>query len=583
MATVSRGTATWRSASMKNKLFLVFLALSLLLTAFMTALSSIAIYDQAYRATIKLNTEGLDWSQKQLRYYASEISGMFYSLELDRDFKLAVERWDGGADSLQDFGLVRERLLSLLNRYSFMSSLELLVPRSNISILAERTGVRFRAEGDEAFGNSAVIARDRGLQTNLFFKRHTGGVVAVHDMRRFEDQSLIAQIQAGIHLRPLESIMDRLLLVKQERIVIQNDEGEPIAALPEPGGLAAGLFSLNDGDRWVRFSSFSPRERLSISKAVPRREIARSILPAVYGGLFIGILSAIGAVAASALMSGIISKPVARLAERVKNIELQTLVLAGEDESGDEVSLLEHHITLFVERIRQLIRDEYDSKLQARLAQIDALQAQVNPHFLHNTLQLIGSVSLAGRSQEAYRITAALSSLMRYSMAFEEAFVTLDDELRNLEHYFTIQRERFSDRFSVDMHVDPQVRSCLVPKLLVQPLVENAFRHGFSGSSRRWLLGITAFQDDDGKVHVIVRDNGVGIEEELLRRLQSQIDLRNREGSLLGPLRLAEHIGLMNTNDRIRLSYAPGDGLKLSSAAGEYTEVSLLFEARRSA
>jgi two-component system sensor histidine kinase YesM len=568
---------------MKKKLFLAFLAVSLLPTALMTVLSSVAIYNQVYQATIKLNTEGLDWSQEQLRYYTSEISGMFYSLELDRDFKQAVERWDGGIDNFQDFGLVRERLLALLNRYSFMSSLELLVPGSNISILAERTGVRFRTEGDDAFTNSAVITRDKDRQTNLFFKHHPGGVVAVHDIRRFEDQSLIAQIQAGIHLRPLESIMGRLLLVNQERIVIENDEGEPIASLPVLNVLVDALEDdFANGDQWVRFSNFSPRERLSISKAVPRREITRSILPAVYGGLFIGILSAVGAVVASALLSGIMSRPVARLAERVRNIELRTLVLAGEDESGDEVSLLEHHITLFVQRIRQLIRDEYDSKMQAKLAQIDALQAQINPHFLHNTLQLIGSLSLAGKSQEAYRMTTALGSLMRYSMGFDEAFVTLDDELRNLEHYFTIQRERFTDRFSVDMHVDPQVKDCLVPKLLVQPLVENAFSHGFTGS-RRWQLDITAFQDEAGKVHVVVRDNGAGIEEDLLKRLQDQIDQRNRDGGLLGPLRLAEHIGLLNTNDRIRLSYVPGDGLILHSKAGEYTEVSLVFEARRQA
>jgi two-component system sensor histidine kinase YesM len=568
---------------MKKKLFLVFLAVSLLPTALMTILSSVAIYRQVYQATITLNSEGLQWSQEQLRYYSSEISGMFYSLELDRDFKQAVERWDGGADSLQDFGLVRERLLSLLNRYSFMSSLQLLVPGSDISILAERTGVRIMGEGDETFRNAAVITRNQDLQTNLFFKRRPGGVVAVHDMRRFDDQSLIAQIQAGIHLRPLESIMSRLLLLNQEQIVIQNDEDEVIASLPGHNGLAGGKADgFANGDQWVRFSSYAPRERLSISKAVPRREIARSILPAVYGGLLIGILSAMGAIAASALLSSIMSKPVARLAERVRNIELQTLVLAGEDESGDEVSLLEHHITLFVQRIRQLIRDEYDSKMQARLAQIDALQAQINPHFLHNTLQLIGSLSLAGRSQEAYRMTTALGSLMRYSMGFDDSFVTLDDELRNLEHYFTIQRERFTDRFSVDMHVDPQVKDCLVPKLLVQPLVENAFSHGFTGS-RRWQLDITAFQDEAGKVHVVVRDNGAGIEEELLKRLQEQIDQRNREGSFLGPLRLAEHIGLLNTNDRIRLSYAPGDGLTLSSKAGEFTEVSLCFEARRHA
>jgi len=113
-------------------------------------------------------------------------------------------------------------------------------------------------------------------------------------------------------------------------------------------------------------------------------------------------------------------------------------------------------------------------------------------------------------------------------------------------------------------------------------LVENAFRHGFRAQNRRWELGIAAFLDDDGKLLLIVRDNGAGIGEELLRKLQDEIDRRNRSGGFLAPLRLSEHIGLLNTNDRIRLAYAPGDGLSLRSAEGEFTEVSLRLEARRS-
>jgi len=377
--------------------------------------------------------------------------------------------------------------------------------------------------------------------------------------------------------------MERLLVFNREQVVIRNDEGEIIAEMPQGNRQGLPPRSAEGGEQWIVFSSSSPGDRLNISKAVPRGAIARSIQPALFGGLLIGILSAAGSVAASALLSGLISKPVVRLAERVRDIELKTLVLEGEPERGDELSILEHHITLFIERIRQLIRVEYDSKLQARLAQIDALQAQINPHFLHNTLQLIGSLSLAGRSQEAYRVTTALSCLMRYSMAFVDSFVSLEEELRNLEHYFTIQRERVADRFSVDIHVDRRVNDCLMPKLLIQPLVENAFRHGFSAKSGRWHLSITAFEDEEGKVHIVVRDNGAGIPEPLLSQLAAQLESRNREGVLLESLRLSEHIGLLNTNDRIRLSYAQGGGLSLRSREGEFTEVTLCFEARRPA
>lgn len=578
----SRRPSAWRSMPTRHKLFLILLAVSIIPTVLMTVLGSIAIYDRVYELTILLNTEGLSWSQEQLRSYADEIHGLFYALELDRDFKQTVVLWNDGQNGSLEFNLMRERLLTQLNRYGNLHYLVLLFPESDAAILAERSGVRLITKADEAGRSFKIIGRHQDLQTNLFFKRGDDGPLAIHDMRRFGDQSLVVQIQAGMRPRPLEALMRRLVTVDHERIAIQNDEGELIATLPEGLDRAALPFSEDERRHWVPFYNFSQRERLSISKVVPRREISRSILPTVYGGLLIGLLSAVGAVGASAFLSGAISKPLARLADRVKNIELHSLVLEGDEEGGDEISLLELRITGFVERIRQLIRDEYDTKLQAKLAQIDALQAQINPHFLHNTLQLIGSVSLAGKSEEAYKVTAALSGLMRYSMAFDESFVSLDEELRNLEHYLTIQRERFSDRFTVDLHVEPQVRGCLVPKLTLQPLVENAFRHGFKAQNRRWELGIAAFLDEDGKLLLIVRDNGAGMSEGLLRKLQDEIDLRNRTGGFLAPLRLSEHIGLLNTNDRIRLAYAPGDGLRLRSQEGEFTEVSLRLEARGS-
>ncbi len=121
---------------------------------------------------------------------------------------------------------------------------------------------------------------------------------------------------------------------------------------------------------------------------------------------------------------------------------MQSLVLETDEEGGDEVSVLEHHISLFVSRIRTLIREEYDAKLQARTAQFKALQAQINPHFLHNTLQLIGSISLAKDVPQVYRVSTSLSNLMRYSMDMERMYVTLEEELINLENFFFIQKQR---------------------------------------------------------------------------------------------------------------------------------------------
>lgn len=541
----------------------------------MTIIGSLATYRRAYETTMILNTEGLNWARDQLHLYAGEMTSMFYALQLDRDFRNAVERWDYDSGTLQDFATLRDRLLTQLNRHSSISSITVMAPDSDSVVVAERAGVRLLRVGEEPEALLDLFHRSEEEQTNLFFKRAGQRVLAVHDVRSFEDRKLLGQIQAEIRLRPLELLMERLLVVQQEQIFLLNDEGEVVHAYP-----AEEVERLDESDSWVVFSSREARDKLGIMKRVPRREIVRSILPTVFSGLSVGLLSAIIAVIASILLSALISRPVTRLAERVKNIELQTLVLEEDQHGSDEVRVLEQRITLFVERIRELIRNEYDMKMQARLAQIDALQAQVNPHFLHNTLQLIGSISLAHDVPEVYRISSALSKLMRYSMAFEAHFVSLDEELQNLENYILIQKERFADRFSLDLSVDSQVRRCLVPRLLLQPLAENSFKHGFSGKSGSWVLTITAFLDESNKVHIIVRDNGKGIDPSTLDQLQSQLRARDSSTTLLNPLRLSEHIGLLNTHDRIRLSYADGDGLQIGCVQGEYTEVRLTLEGR---
>ena len=173
---------------------------------------------------------------------------------------------------------------------------------------------------------------------------------------------------------------------------------------------------------------------------------------------------------------------------------------------------------------------------------------------------------------------------MRYSMAFDDregGLVTLKEELKHLENYFLIQKERFRDRINISISIDPDVLDCLIPKLLIQPLVENSFQHGFSRKTGNWSLRIRACIKEDSKVHVIIHDNGDGIPEEILNHLKETISSRNQEDHYTQPLKLKEHIGLLNTNDRIRLLFSVGDGLKISSKEGEFTEIEIIFDARR--
>jgi len=584
------------SISMRRRLFLIMLALSIIPTLIITTIATFNTYNRIYDDTIQFNSQGVNWSHEQLRQFTDEMKNLFYSMEFDPDYKQAIIGVYNDSEASEDRTVIRDMLVTHLNRRSFLSTLDLHIQGAGLAVKAERAGVRI----EPASGQSILpFPRKHVLQTNIFFKVDADGLSAIHNIYRFEDRALLAQQSAGIKTYTLNNIVQKLQIFTDEEIYILNDESEILFSLQERDGgtdnltddlqlLSAEVEAAQvdkvkyaDLDGRIFFSTYDPQEKLSIVKIVNRQEIVRSVLPTIYSGIIIGILSILGAIALSAILSRFISRPVERLANRVKNIKMQTLVLEEDDETADEVSVLEHHISRFVERIRELIRDEYDIKLQARTAQVHALQAQINPHFLHNTLQLIGSISLAENVPEVYTVSSALSSLMRYSMDFEYEFVTLEEELNHLDNFFLIQKQRFMDRFSIAMHIDKDAKTCLIPKLLVQPIVENAFTHGFSRKSGLWKLAITAFEDEDQKVRVIIRDNGIGMEPEKVAKLNKLMADRYTEGMAAEEEHSAEHIGLINVNDRIKLSYSTDDGVFLRSELGEWTEVTLVFDTRR--
>ncbi|GAB6090783.1 sensor histidine kinase [Spirochaeta dissipatitropha] len=590
----------WKSVSIRKKLITTFLLISLLPIIIITSVSSCVNYRYIYQANIAHNIESLSWSQEQLDNFNNEILNIFYALEMDDDFRRSIEKWQRGAHTFSELGIIRRKLVSHLNRHRVISSFEIVFPDSLSVIHANRTGVRIADSRNSDSAESAIYVRDPDMQTNLFYKNNSSSMEAVHDMRRFEDRKLIAQIRIELRQQELQNFVSKTKLFNEENLFLFNDDMECVLSGTEQHGLQAlydFIHSENEhvGSRselvrtahigqWIVFSTHSSNNKLSIGKVMNQKELVRATMPTIYTGIAVSALSIIGALLASLFLSSVMSKPLISLAKRVQAIQLHTLILESDSDLDDEVSIIEHHITLFIERIRDLIRNEYEISLQAKMAQIQALQAQLNPHFLHNTLQLIGSIALYEDAHEVYKISGALSKLMRYSMAFDDqggSLVTVSEELSHMDNFFLIQTERFKDRITIQTSIDPDVGDCLIPKLLIQPIVENAFQHGFSKKTGEWSLNIHANIDENNKVHISVLDNGVGIPAKKLSILQEKIRQRNQHKNHIQPLRLKEHIGILNTNDRIRLLFSDDDGLQIRSVEGEFTEVEMIFDARR--
>lgn len=177
---------------------------------------------------------------------------------------------------------------------------------------------------------------------------------------------------------------------------------------------------------------------------------------------------------------------------------------------------------------------------------------------------------------EIYTITLALSDIMRYSLSFSKEAVPLSEEIQYLKSYITIQNERFGQKICLRLHLAPETEECLIPKLILQPLVENSFEHGLLNKGGRWELSIESSLTETDDLLIVVKDNGIGFEKERLEEIRRKLSAETDEA-----LRSGSHIGLANVHARIKLhSRNEAHGISIVSSAQEGTSIRVLMPAQ---
>lgn len=223
---------------------------------------------------------------------------------------------------------------------------------------------------------------------------------------------------------------------------------------------------------------------------------------------------------------------------------------------------------------RKLQEDSMDTQ-----AAYDALQAQINPHFLYNILDTIRGQALIDDADEVAKMVENLSTFFRYSISRKGSNVTLRDEIENVYNYMRIQQYRFQDRFSLQVYMDEkdqELPELTVPRLILQPIVENAIVHGLKDKYRGGLITIEVIHADD--VIITIADNGKGMSEEELERLKRKIhnqELTEEEDS--EARKKNGGIALTNVNERIRLMYGEAYGISLYSVPKFGTKVEIVL------
>ena len=225
-----------------------------------------------------------------------------------------------------------------------------------------------------------------------------------------------------------------------------------------------------------------------------------------------------------------------------------------------------------LDEINEGIQRDYQNRLIVLDAQMKALEARINSHFLFNTLESINSMAELADNKEIATMSLALGDMFRYAIKTPGEIVTLTDELKHVDDYASIQLIRFNGKFRLEKNIPPALLSCPVLKLILQPLVENALFHGLNYCTTGDLITISAVQENL-LLHISVSDNGVGMNPETLAMLRSTL-MNQNSFSEIGH-HSGQSIGLGNIHARIQLYYGKQYGLSIASAENIGTRITI--------
>jgi two-component system sensor histidine kinase YesM len=261
----------------------------------------------------------------------------------------------------------------------------------------------------------------------------------------------------------------------------------------------------------------------------------------------------------------------------MKRAERGEMVAIDHPKRGDyEIGRLIESYNDMVNNLRESIYRQYVLKSEQKKAELRILQSQINPHFLANTLYLIQSIARRDSNKIIPKVTQNLIGMFRYSIDGRTE-VPIYEEIEQIKRYVEIQELRFPDRFSVSYDIDAGILDARMIKFILQPLVENAFYHGIERTSRPGQILVSIQESGDGDIRILVRDNGMGIDEHTLREIRKELHMQRDKLDFRDE---SKWLGLKNVCFRIQDYYGERYGLEINSVLHKGTTVRVLISKR---
>ncbi|NCC44786.1 MAG: sensor histidine kinase [Clostridia bacterium] len=281
--------------------------------------------------------------------------------------------------------------------------------------------------------------------------------------------------------------------------------------------------------------------------------------------MVVGILSFIILIGIAVYNAKRMEKPYNALIERISSYDGSGSEKVFEDEeTPQEVALIRDKFEEMADKLNSMINEVYVAELKQKEMELEALTNQINPHFLYNVFQVIQTKAVLADNQEIEDMIQAFSMMMRYTMERKHDKVQIGKEIEYIQNYLMFYKVRLARVFDYEIEYDPELANCYTLKFILQPVVENCFKHAFKDRKSGGRIQISIYEQ--GKdIYFKIWDNGCGIDPDRLKQVQEKLQKGLDD----------EGIGIVNTNLRLQLIYGYQYGLSISSVENEYTEVEI--------
>lgn len=403
------------------------------------------------------------------------------------------------------------------------------------------------------YGSAELIYLAEGSHTDLSLVR------SFNSLSSFRPLGVI-----GVDIKngEIEKIIKRSFDLNKERLIILDAKNRPIyyggdlleksffdEIVEKLDSNKDGFFekSTYQGKTFYISGIVNEQDRWKIIRTTPYfRDIETESL--IRFNIFLFISMGFAILFSALFVSGFMTKPISGMMEAMREVEKGNLKKLESVPKMREFRELFAGFNHMVSRIENLISETIDRQRRIRQVELNEIQEQMKPHFLYNTLESVEALAMMGDTDKVCKVIEALGDFYRKSVSGGREFLTIEEEIRIVKDYIQIMKIRFEDSFNTEINYDIRCKEFIIPKLTIQPLVENAFQHGVRVKNNHGTVIVNVILDDEN-IHISVEDSGDGVPDEIIN------EIANDKEPVIG-----KSLGLRGTIERLRLIY--GDSFK---------------------